>query len=62
MRIIAGDDGRCSLVATLSLALRASSRQRERKVVERMTGVEPYLDNDAKALNINVFRSSELYP
>lgn len=42
--------------------MRASSRQRERKVVERMTGVEPYLDNDAKALNINVFHSSELYP
>lgn len=41
---------------------RASSRQRERKVVGRMTGVEPYLDNDAKALNINVFHSSELYP
>ena len=28
-------------VTTLSLALRASSRQRERKVVGRMTGVEP---------------------
>lgn len=42
--------------------MRASSRQRERKVVERMTGVEPYLDNDAKALNINVFHSSKLYP
>lgn len=23
---------------------------------------KPYLDNDAKALNINVFHSSELYP
>lgn len=30
--------------------------------MERMTGVESYLDNDAKALNINVFHSSELYP
>ena len=46
----------------LSLATLDSSRQRERKVVARMTGVEPYLDNDAKALNINVFHSSELYP
>lgn len=29
---------------------------------QRATGKEPYLDNDAKALNINVFHSSELYP
>lgn len=30
---------------------RASSRQRERKVVERMTGVEPYLTDAEKPLN-----------
>ena len=35
----------------LSLVARASSRQRERKVVGRMTGVEPYLTDAIKPLN-----------
>lgn len=60
------DDVNCSHIAVIrqenKLSKEGKPLEFQGKSMERTTGVEPYLDNDAKALNINVFHSSELYP